>query len=188
MKFLKTLGVLGGLVLLMFIGTVIGFEFIKSSVMPHLSADLAGNIEAGLEPADNPLGKLILGGSFLIILNWVFGLSKWLHKGINILVNAPLALSCMAFAIYGVYGAYLVVFTAQAIPNLAQLGNLFALFVLALFWLLISVKVNVFGKHLFQPKDWEARKKVVEDTIDKVEEELGIDTPDAEAEGEEVRV
>lgn len=179
MKFLKVLGVLAGMVLLMFIATLIGFEFFKPFVMPYMSGGIATDIESVARPLA-PLEQLVMGGAFLVILNWVFGLSKWLHKGINLLVNAPLAIAAMAVSIYGGYSAYLV----QEVPNIERLGLLGSLFVLSLFWLLISVKVNILGKHLFQPKDWDARKKAVIDIIEKVEDDLDI-TEDKE---EEVKV
>ena len=183
MKFLKTLGVLLGLGLLMLIATIVGFEFFKPFVMPHLPGGLAGDIEAIDRPLQ-ALEQLIGLGAFVIVLNYVSGAWKWLHKGVNLLINAPLALGAMGVSIYGAYGAFL----AQAIPNVERLGLLGSLFVLSLFWLLISIKVNLLGKHLFKPKDWAARHKKVEEIIEKAEDVIEEATPAASKEEEEVKV
>ena len=175
MRILKTLGVLIGLALLAAAGFVLGFEFLKPHVMPHLSAGLAGDLESAVRPLQ-PIEQLITAGGMLVVLNWIFGLSKWLHKGINLFVNAPLALAVMAVAGYGAYTAYL----AGAVPTPERLGLLLALFVLGLFWLLISIKVNVLGRHLFNPKDWEARRRKVSAVIEEAKEELGLDEVDEE--------
>ena len=175
MKVLKTLGVLLGLVIVLTAGFALGFEFLKPYVMPHLPGGLAGDLEAASRPLQ-PIEQLISAGVILVILNWIFKLSKWLHKGINLFVNAPLALGVIAVSGYGAYGAYL----AGAVPSPERLGLMLALAVLGLFWLLISLKVNVLGRHLFHPVDWAARKKKVSAVVEEVKEQLGVDAEDEE--------
>lgn len=175
MKVLKTLGVLVGLAIIAVAGFALGFEFLKPYVMPYLSEGLAGDLEAASRPLQ-PIEQLITGGAILVILNWIFKLSKWLHKGINLFVNAPLALAVIAVAGFGAYEAYL----AGALPSMERIGLMGALAVFGLLWLLISIKVNVLGRHLFHPVDWDARKKKVSAVIEEAKEELGIDTDDEE--------
>ena len=182
MKFLKTLGVLLGLGLLTLIATIVGFEFFKPFVMPHLSGGIAADINSVARPLE-ALEQLIGVGAFIIVLNYISGASKWLHKGVNLLINAPLALASMGVALYGAYGHFLM----QQIPNVERLGLLGALFVLSLFWILISLKVNLMGKHLFQPKDWPSRKKAVDAVVEKVEETIE-EVTNQEPREEEVRV
>ena len=175
MKLLRTLGVLVGLLLLVAGGFALGFEFLKPYVMPHLSEGLAADLNSAARPLQ-PIEQLIVGGGILVILNWIFGLNKWLHKGINLFVNAPLALGVIAVAGYGAFTAY----QAAAMPTPERLGLMLGLAVLGLFWLLIAIKVNVLGRHLVHPQDWDARKKKVEAVVAEVKEELGVDTPDEE--------
>lgn len=175
MKVLKTLGVLIGLAIVAAVGFALGYEFLKPYVMPYLSEGLAGDLESATRPLQ-PLEQLIAGGAILVILNWIFKLNKWLHKGINLLVNAPLALAVIGVAGYGAYTSYLT----GAVPSPERLGLMMALAVLGLFWLLISIKVNVLGRHLFNPVDWAARKKKVSAVIEEAKEELGIDADDEE--------
>lgn len=179
MKVLKTMGVLVGLIILLVAGFALGYEFLKPFVIPYLSDGLAGDLESATRPLQ-PLEQLITGGIILVVLNLVCKLSKWLHKGINLFVNSPLALAVIGVAGYGAYTSYLT----GALPSPERMGLMMALAVLGLFWLLISIKVNVLGRHLFQPVDWAARKKKVDAVIEEVKEDLGIDD-DAE---EEVKV
>ncbi len=179
MKLLKTLGVLVGLFVLVALGFSLGFEFLKPMVTPHLTPGLAGELDAAARPLQ-PLEQLVVGGAMLVILNWIFKLSKWLHKGINLLVNAPLALAGIAVAVYSGYAVY----AGGAVPTVEHAALNFSLFVLSLFWLLISVRVNLLGQHLFHPVDWAARKKKVDAVVEEVKEELGID----DAADEEVKV
>lgn len=175
MKLLKTLGVLLGLFLLVAAGFTLGFEFIKPYLTPYLSEGLATDLASAVRPL-NALEQLVTGGAMLVILNWICGLNKWLHKGVNLFVDAPLALAAMAGALYSGYASY----AAATLPSPEHLGLMLSLFVLGLFWLLISVKVNLLGKHLFNPRDWDARKKKVDAVIEEVKEELGIDEADEE--------
>lgn len=178
MKFFKTLSVLLGVFLVLAGGVVLGFEFVKPFLMPYLPEGLSGDLETSVRPLQI-IEQLVLGGVLLVLLNMLFSLNKWLFKGVNLFVNFPLALAGMAGAGYGGYLVYL-----SQMPQTPEYHALMGcLFILSLLWAMIAIKVNVLGRTLFKPKDWDARKKKVDAVVAEVKEELGLD--DAE---EEVKV